>query len=737
MTGETGTVDQSTGDSWTWRYEGYEHGREGLREALCTVGNGYMATRGAAPEAWGASPAHYPGTYVAGCYNRLASHVAGRDVENEDLVNLPNWLPLRVRTLYDDRSQPGSWLSPDCCQVERYRLTLNMHAGTLDRRMRLRDHFGRVTSIAQTRLVHMGDPHLAVLRTAITPENWSGVAEVQSALDGDVRNAGVERYRTLPGRHLTDWRTGSATGDRLWLECATSSSRVQVALACRATGPWSVTRQNCGERSVNEFLQAPVRQGATVTLDKTVALHTSRDRAIGDPLHAALDRVRHAPPFTELLVSHATAWRHLWRRARLEVPGEAGRVLRLHLFHVLQTLSPHTAGLDVGVPARGLHGEAYRGHVFWDELFVLPYLNLHLPEVSRSLLSYRHRRLQRAVQSAAATGRRGALFPWQSGSDGREETQTWHLNPRSGRWLQDHSHLQHHVDSAVAYNVWEYAQVTGDTDFLHGPGAEMLLQIARFWADSATWDRDRERYRIRGVMGPDEYHDRYPEADRPGIDDNTYTNITAAWVLCRALELLADLPNPRRHELLDHLGLQAEETDRWEEVSRRLYVPWHRGVISQFDGYGDLRELDWDAYRARYGDIRRLDRDPRSRRRRRLPIPGVQTGRHADARLPLSRPSAGSPVHPARPPPRRRDLAGHHRLLPGTHEPRIDAQQPRTRLGPGPRPPRRGMGVLPGGAAQRRSRHPGRHHTGRCSPGRDGRNAGPGAAWADRPGGGR
>src|ERR1044072_2817221 len=108
----------------------------------------------------------------------------------------------------------------------------------------------------------------------------------------------------------------------------------------------------------------------------------------------------------------------VWRHADVRVPGEAGRVLRLHLFHVLQTLSPHTAELDVGVPARGLHGEAYRGHVFWDELFVLPYLNLHFPEVSRALLNYRYRRVPRACQAAAAVGRAGAMYPWQSGSDG-------------------------------------------------------------------------------------------------------------------------------------------------------------------------------------------------------------------------------------------------------------------------------------------------------------------------------
>lgn len=275
---------------------------------------------------------------------------------------------------------------------------------------------------------------------------------------------------------------------------------------------------------------------------------------------------------------------------------------------MLQTLSPHTADLDAGVPARGLHGEAYRGHVFWDELFVLPYLDLHFPEVSRALLRYRHRRLDRACAAARAIGRRGALYPWQSGSDGREETQQLHLNPRSGRWLPDHSRLQRHVGSAVAYNVWRYCEASGDAEFLHTKGAEMLLEIARFWADSATWDEQLGRHRIRGVMGPDEYHDAYPDARQPGLDDNAYTNVTAAWVLARALEVLRILPEPRRRELAERTGLDDGELEQWEDVSRTLHVPFHDGVVSQFEGYGDLAELDWENYRRRYGDIRRLDR---------------------------------------------------------------------------------------------------------------------------------
>ncbi|MGW8375200.1 glycosyl hydrolase family 65 protein [Streptomyces sp. ODS28] len=643
-------------NEWLWRYEGYEPEHERLREALCTLGNGLFATRGASPET-PAGPHHYPGTYAAGCYNRLTSTIAGRQVENEDLVNLPDWLPLRFRTLRGE-GPPGPWLTPDGPGLLEYRQALDLRHATLTRRLRFEDADGVRIRVDQQRLVHMERPHLALLHTTFTAEDRPVTLEIESALDGDVANTGVERYRLLEGGHLTAVRTGrdDRSEDTVWLRCRTSASRIGIALAARTRIEGAHTsgaqtpaahdlaahdpsphvldphapdsheqeahdqeahdqeahtptpRTELSALRAAQRLTLPLRLGVPVTVEKTVALFTSRDRAISEPLAAALEEVREAPVHEELLRTHRTAWKHIWQHAELEVPGEAGRILRLHLFHVLQTLSPHTAGLDAGVPARGLHGEAYRGHVFWDELFVLRYLDLHFPEVSRALLEYRHRRLGRACRAAAEAGLSGAMYPWQSGSDGREETQTLHLNPRSQRWLPDSSRLQLHVGSAIAYNVWRYCRTAGDRDFLHTRGAEMLLQIARFWASCARFDPGEGRYRIRGVVGPDEYHEGYPDADRPGLDDNAYTNVTAAWVLARALELTRSLPAPRRAELLEQLSLGKPELERWTEISHRLRVPFHRGVISQFEGYGELAELDWEAYRKQYGDIRRLDR---------------------------------------------------------------------------------------------------------------------------------
>ncbi|MFE7896864.1 glycoside hydrolase family 65 protein [Streptomyces sp. NPDC057424] len=594
---------------WIWEYEGYDPDAERLRESLCTLGNGYFATRGAVPESR-AGLVHYPATYAAGVYNRLESTVAGRRVVNEDLVNLPNWLLLRFRLRSADGSA-GPWFSPDTHRLSDYRHTLDLRRATLTRTFRYRDDEAGMLGVEQSRLVDMADPHLCALRTVLTAEEWSGEVEVESVLDGDVTNSNVHRYRSLNGDHLTRVRTGEAGTDTTWLRCRTSSSDIGISMAARTVvvgqSPTSSQLRPSRRRAVHRLV-IPIAPGRPAVVEKTAALFTSRDPAIGDPLAAALDRVATAGDFPSILASHVAAWARLWRLADLRVPGDAGRVLRLHLFHVLQTLSPHTAELDVGVPARGLHGEAYRGHVFWDELFVLPYLNLHLPEVSRALLNYRHRRLPQACRAAHAAGRSGAMYPWQSGSDGREETQQLHLNPRSGRWLPDNSRLQHHVGSAVAYNVWQYCEATGDTEYLHTKGAEMLLQIARFWADSAEFAPEHGRYRIRGVVGPDEYHDSYPDAVRPGLDDNAYTNVTAAWVLSRALDLVQRLPAWRREELFERIGLDGGELPEWDEISRRLRVPFHQGVISQFDGYGDLAELDWEAYRARYRSIRRLDR---------------------------------------------------------------------------------------------------------------------------------
>jgi alpha,alpha-trehalase len=595
---------------WRLLYRGFDPAEEGLREALCTTGNGYFATRGAAPES-SADGVHYPGTYSAEVFNRLAGEVAGHTVENESMVNLPNWLPLGFRI------EQGPWFDPGEVDLLEYEQELDLRRGVLSRRLRFRDAEGRHTSVAQRRFTSMDDPHLAALETTIRAEDWAGELTVRSGLDGGVLNGGVERYRDLPGRHLVEIESRSPAPEAIELRARTSQSRVEVVetartLAFQRGEPLGCDRRTVAEAtSIAQELTLRLDRGEEVTVEKAVALYTSRDQAISEPGQAASRALERARGFTQILRAHTVRWGQLWKRIQLRTDAgvRSRMILNLHIFHLLQTLSEHTVDLDVGMPARGLHGEAYRGHIFWDELFAFPFLAMHLPDIGRALLMYRYRRLPEARAAARAEGYAGAMYPWQSGSEGREETQTMHLNPHSGRWLADHSSLQRHVNIAVAHNVWQHHTASGDLEFLTLYGAEMLLEIARFWASLAGYEEARGRYSIAGVMGPDEYHDAYPGSSEPGIDDNAYTNVMAAWVLCRALEALALLPIKRRAELREQLDLSTEETDRWEEISRRLHVPFHDGqIISQFEGYERLEELDWDGYRERYGDIHRLDR---------------------------------------------------------------------------------------------------------------------------------
>jgi trehalose/maltose hydrolase-like predicted phosphorylase len=160
----------------------------------------------------------------------------------------------------------------------------------------------------------------------------------------------------------------------------------------------------------------------------------------------------------------------------------------------------------------------------------------------------------------------------------------------------------------VAYNVWQYYQVTGDLEYLIAHGAEMLAEIARFWVSRSEFDKTLGRYVIRGVIGPDEFHSGYPDRPFDGIDNNAYTNVMAVWVILRALDALDALPLPDRLDLMESLGITGRELDRWDDVSRLMYVPFHDGVISQFEGYSELAELDWHGLRDRHGDIARLDR---------------------------------------------------------------------------------------------------------------------------------
>ena len=605
----------SEAQEWKIIYDQYESENQHLREALCTLGNGYFASRGALNCAsishnFAENP-HYPGTYVGGAFNKLKSSVSGEVIENESIVNWPNWLHLTF--VHED----GMRYHIDEVEILQFKQVLDLKLGQLETNIDFKDQLGRESNLQTCRIVSMADPHLGAYEWKLTPQNWSGSIDIISSLEGNVLNRGVPRYSDLNSKHVDLLEKGQYGEDTLFMLSCTNYSGIKLAQAVRTQvysgdEPYTLDRNVEGEEhDIAHRLQLTVQEKQPVTVNKTLALFSSRDNGIGNLVEDATRKVTHAPIISEVFAQHHLAWKSLWQHSDIRVKAEnhVQVLLRLHIFHLLQVASPNSIDMDVSVPSRGLHGEAYRGNIMWDELFIFPVINYFQPSITRNMLKYRYHRIQEARRAASLHGYQGAMFPWQSGSDGQENAQEIHLNPESGRWIEDNTHLQRHVNAAIALSIWRYYTISNDHIFLEEYGAEMFFSIMMFWSSNADYNEERQRYEIRHVVGPDEFHTSYPNSEEPGLHNNAYTNILVAWLMQKSLQLLENLPSHLRNNLQDKLNIEENDLRKWQAMSEKLYVPFiEKDIIEQFEGYRDLEELDWDAYRKKYGKISRLDR---------------------------------------------------------------------------------------------------------------------------------
>ncbi len=596
-------------DGWNITYYTYEPDKERTREALLTVGNGYSGTRGAMDENY-ANAINYPGTYIAGLYNRLSTPISGRDVWNEDFVNAPNWLPVTFSI------NDGKWFDINNTEIISIQRKLDFKSGLLIRSLKVKDENGNETLLESKRFTSMADPHLSALQYSVKPLNYSGKITIKTGINGAIINEGVERYKSLNQQHLKPVEQG-ADRDRQYLVVSTTQSEILIAEAADhfffLNGISSDVEMyhSISPSTVSSKASFDLEKNEVVTLIKKVAIYTSKKDDVTDPLSSAqtkLDTV--AGEFDALLAESTLAWDKIWAKVDMQVTGDrfSQKLLRLHLYHLMVSMSPHNSDIDASITARGLHGEAYRGHIFWDELFILPLYDINLPEVAKSMLMYRFRRLEKSKEYAKEYGYSGAMFAWQSGSDGREETQVIHLNPLNGQWDADHSSLQRHVSLAVAFDVWQYFQVTEDLDFMKSYGTEIFLQICRFWASKCHWNEKRQRYDLTKVMGPDEFHELYPGAKEGGLNNNAYTNLMTAWAFRKAA-LILDAYGQNGLTEFEKLGFKKEELDLWNKIAGKLFLDINEeGIIAQYEGYFNLKELDWEFYKKKYGNIYRMDR---------------------------------------------------------------------------------------------------------------------------------
>lgn len=553
---------------------------ERRREALFTLANGSLSLRGALPELSTLAPdgTHYPGLYLAGWYDRSPRQVADTEARLSALIRLPDPLGLNLGSTqrwYDPRHQPP----------QRYHYELDVRHACLIRDLEVRLD-GLVVAVSERRFVSAADPQLIVLRWTLRNRGPSADLRLRATLEAGVENALIERNAAYEGRRLTLLQQlTSATGAAVRVAPLAGHGEACVATLLLSDVPLAWAASGRGARLQHDS-RITLASGQSLTLEKRILVKVEPEAG---SCQAALDQLAAdtKTSFAALELSHAAVWAERWAGLQLETAPRMQLKLDFAAFHLLQTVD-HPGRRDQGLPPRGWQ-EGYFGQIFWDEIFALPWLASHFPQAARGLLDYRHRRLDQARERARRQGWRGALFPWRSGLDGEEETPPYQYFPLSGRWVRDHTPLQYHLGLAVAYNAWQLYLATGDLDFLANVGGELILEVARCCASQARFDDSLQRYRIRGVVGPDEYHDAYPDAAAPGLDDNAYTTLLAAWTLECAGRVLALLPTAQARALGERLGLEAGEPAAWATLSATLHLPFREdGVLDQFSGFGEL-----------------------------------------------------------------------------------------------------------------------------------------------------
>lgn len=597
-------------DYLTWHldyYGQYQGKRNYGQEAMLTVGNGFFGVRGAYTEAH-ADKDNYPGMYTAGLYDQLTTNLNGRQVTNEDLVNLPN---AQALTFGVDHQNPFQIKASDIQDIYR---SLDLHTGALTTTLLVQLSTGHALRIQTTKLANFKDWHRLSIRYQVTPLNFAGSLQLYSEIDGSVINANVDRYSAFDQRHIRV--TGTAQQpDSVYLEGETRSSKVKFAFGSHLTGPGEALTAPTDDRPdaeqrVRQIRSVDVTPQQTYTFEKNVVFFT--DRETKTDLMPTATKELQAATFADTLASSTAYWQKRWAGADIQITGDitAQKLTRVNLYHLFSAVQAIGSGkIDASVNARGLDGEAYRGHVFWDEMFDLPIYTLHDPQLARQLLMYRYRRLPAAKQNAKDAGFKGAMYPWQSGEKGDEQSQVTHLNPLTNTWDPDYSSLQRHVSLAIAYNVIMYVRLTNDQDFMTRYGLEMLQEIAQFWLSKAKLDDQDHRYTIDQVMGPDEFHENYPNADTTGLANNAYTNLMVAWLfqqIVRSREALAAKDVAKIDQKTDFTAATLKQL---EQVGQHLKLDINdEGIIGQFEGYFKLPALDFAKYHKKYGDIARMDR---------------------------------------------------------------------------------------------------------------------------------
>ncbi len=563
-------LEPTADPAWVLHTDGYDSLRESSLESRFAISNGFLGIRGARAITRGARWVIPPRTYVAGLFD-----TAGPEPATPGLVPAADWLQVRVIL-------PGGPLVHHPGDVASHRISLDVRRGaflTQARRVNAPDLGIRLRTL---RLVSLSER--AVGLQLIQLEIDEGEVEVEVTLEASFEGVNLGLVSERLDQDLGVWRTKRS--DKRLAMATSSSLRVDGRdLTPTALGQlkWSWSWKS--------------HPGQVVCFERLVAVARSDAQSLdpGDDARKKLGMAQQLG-WRGVVSKHEAAWSNRWECSDVEVEGDgaAQQALRFALYHLNGAANPADEHVSIG--ARALTGDDYRGHVFWDtEIFLLPFYILTWPEAARALLMYRFHTLNAARAKAARLGWRGALYAWESADTGAETTPEQVIAP--DRQIIDIlcGKQEQHISADVAYAVWQYWQATDDERFLLDAGAEILLETGRFWSSRAQAEADGCCH-IRGVIGPDEYHEH--------IDDNAFTNVMARWNIRRALGVAALLRErwPERWaSLSSRLGLDDAELAHWLNVSETLTTGQDpgTGLFEQFAGFFNLEEIDLADYAGR------------------------------------------------------------------------------------------------------------------------------------------
>jgi trehalose/maltose hydrolase-like predicted phosphorylase len=558
-----------TADSdWVFVEKGFDPLREGSVESRFAISNGFLGVRGVRATTRGARWVVPARTYVAGLFDTP-------DIQNTPpgLVPVADWL--RIRLLVD--SEP---LVHHPCEVQTHSMELDVRRGVLLSESRLLEALDLNLHLRTLRLVSMSERTLGSQLICMKIEAGTVNITIEASFEGADLGLSCDRI----DQDLGVWHTAHS-GKSLAMATGASLQIDGCDVAPKSLGPlaWSWTWKT--------------QPGQVVCFERSVAIVRSDDAAL-DPGLEARNKRDHGKEigWRGVLAEHEAAWATRWHLSDVKVDGDsvAQKALRFALYHLNSAANPNDEHVSIG--ARALTGDDYHGHVFWDtEIFLLPFYTLTWPEAARTLLMYRFRTLDAARAKAAGSGWRGAFYAWESADTGAEMTPTQAVGPDRKIVKILCGTQEQHISADVAYAVWHYWQATGDEAFLLDAGAEILLETGRFWASRALPEADGLCH-IRGVIGPDEYHEH--------IDDNAFTNVMARWTIRRALDVAALLAErwPKCWvDLAGRLSLDEAELDHWRRVAETIAtgLDTKTGLFEQFAGYFDLEDIDLAKYAGR------------------------------------------------------------------------------------------------------------------------------------------